>query len=109
QQVCHRRVVYHALGNAPENDSLIFAPTKPEDWPSIELSEEWRWLLVTVSQGWAKSELYLIHLEKNAAPIRISPDKEFIYGGHVFQGEVYVFTNEDAPRYRVMTASVGHP
>jgi len=109
QEVYYRRVFYHALGSAPEDDALIFAPTNPEDWPSVDLSDDGRWLLITVSQGWVKSELYLIDLENEAAPVRISPEKEFIYGGRVFGGEVYVLTNEDAPRYRLMKASVEHP
>jgi prolyl oligopeptidase len=109
QEVYHRRVYYHALGSAPEIDRLIFAPANPEDWPSVDLSEDGRWLLITVSQGWVKSELYLTDLEKNAAPARVSPEREFIYGGHVFDGEMYVFTNEDAPRYRVMKVSAERP
>ena len=108
-EVYHRRVFYHAIGTATEGDTLSFAPKSPEDWPSADLSDDGRWLLITVSQGWVKSELYLLDLEKDSAPVRISPDKEFIYGGHVFQGELYLLTNEDAPRYRVMKASVNHP
>ncbi len=109
QEVYHRQVFYHALGTASEDDPLIFAPTNPEDWPSVDLSDDGRWLLITVSQGWVKSELYLIDLERKTPPVRISPEKEFIYGGHVFRSELYVFTNEGAPRYRVMKASVEHP
>src|SRR5581483_444480 len=109
QEAYYRRVFYHALGNAPEDDRLIFAPGNPEDWPSVALSEDGRWLLITVSQGWVKSELYLMDLRLGSAPRRISPEREFIYGGLVFQAELYVPTNEDAPRYRVMKASAERP
>ena len=109
QEVYHRRVYYHALGSAAEGDALIFAPANPEDWPGVDLSEDGRWLLITVSQGWVKSELYLIDLEQGAPAMRISPEKNFIYGGHVFQGEIFILTNEDAPRYRVMKAGSRRP
>jgi prolyl oligopeptidase len=109
QEVYHRRVFYHALGSVSEDDPTIFAPEKFEDWPSVDLSEEGRWLVITVSQGWVKSELYLKDVEGNTPAMRISPEKDFVYGAHVFRGEVYVLTNEDAPRYRVMKGSVERP
>jgi prolyl oligopeptidase len=57
--------------------------------------------LISVEEGWTKSELYLADLQKNNAPVRITDGKEFLYAGDFLNGKIYVTTNEDAPRYRV--------
>ena len=45
-------------------DDPIFGEGRdPEDWPSVLLSNDGRWLLIHVSQGWTKSELFLMDHE----------------------------------------------
>ena len=109
QEVYYRRIFYHALASPPESDSLIFAPDDPEHWPNLDLSDDGRWLLITVEQGWVKSELYLQDLHRGNPAVRISPEKAFVYNGCIFRNEVYILTNEDAPRYRVMKVSAAQP
>src|SRR5207237_614503 len=59
QEVYNRHVFYHALGTEPAKDPLVFGEGRnPEDWPNVALSNDDRWLLLTVEQGWTKSELY---------------------------------------------------
>ena len=31
----------------------------PQQWPNVSISNDGRWLLVDVSEGWTKTELYL--------------------------------------------------
>ena len=58
QENYNRHVFYHQLGDDPAKDPEIFGKGRdPEDWPSVQLSDDGRWLLVTVSQGWTKTEL----------------------------------------------------
>jgi len=109
EEVYHRRIYHHGLGTDHARDPLIFAARNAEDWPNVDLSEDGRWLLITVEQGWTRSELYLADLERGAAPTLITPGKDFIYRGEIFQGHLYIVSNEDAPRYRVFKASVGEP
>ncbi len=40
------------------------------DWPGIDLSPDGRWLAITVSQGWAKSEIYLHDTRAGGADAR---------------------------------------
>ena len=110
QEVYNRHVFYHALGTDPAKDPLIFGEGRnPEDWPNVALSNDDRWLLLTVEQGWTKSELYLTDLKAGSPAVRITAGKEFLYGGDVFNGKIYITTNEDAPRYRVLVADVAKP
>ena len=110
QEMYNRQVYYHALGDDPANDDkLIFGEGRDaEDWPSVHLSNDGHWLLISVSQGWTKSELYLMDAKKGTPPTRITTGKNFLYGGEVYDGKLFITTNEDAPRYRVFVADAGN-
>jgi prolyl oligopeptidase len=111
QELYNRHVYYHPLGADPEKDALVFGVGRgPEDWPNVNLSNDGRWLLIIVDQGWTKSELYLLDTQTpSSIPVRITDGKEFLYGGDIFDGNIYIVTNEDAPRYRVFKVSASSP
>src|SRR5260370_39892763 len=64
-------------------------------------------LLITVSQGWTKSEWLLMDLKNGTSSTRIITGKNFLYSGSVYNGRVYILTNEDAPRYRMFVTEAG--
>jgi prolyl oligopeptidase len=110
EEVYHRRVFYHALGADPSNDPLIFGQDlEPEDWPGVDLSNDGRWLLISVEHGWTKSELYLQDLKGSNPPARITEGKNFLYGGQIYNGKIFITSNEDAPRYHMFVADVLAP
>ena len=107
----HAKVFYHPLGGDPDKDALIFdkAP-QIQDIATAQLADDDdRWLLVTVNEGWAKSQLFLQDLKAGTAPIEISSGKNFLYSGEVFRGKLYIFTNEDASRYRLFSVDAANP
>jgi prolyl oligopeptidase len=109
QEMYNRRVFFHELGTDPDTDDPIFGEGRdPEDWPSVFLSNDNRWLLIQVSEGWSKSELYLKDLKGPNAPSRLTTGKNFNYAAEVYEGKVYITTNEDAPRYRVFVTDAGN-
>jgi len=110
QEAYNRHVFYHELGTDPTNDDqLIFGEGRdPEDWPNVHLSNNGHWLLITVEQGWTKSELYLMDLKAGTPPTRVTTGKDFLYRAEVYDGKVYITTNEDAPRYRVFVTDAGN-
>jgi prolyl oligopeptidase len=110
QEVYYRHVFFHQLGSDPAADPLVFgADRDPQDWPDAALSNDGRWLLITVSQGWSKSELFLQDLKSGAPAVRITEGKEFLYSAEVFNGKIFIVTNEDAPRYRAFVADANSP
>jgi prolyl oligopeptidase len=110
EEVYHVKVFYHELGTDPAHDPLIFGEGRnPQDVPGVQLSEDGRWLLITVFQGWAKSELYLQDLHSQAPPVELTGGKDFLYSADICQGKLYITTNEDAPRYQVFVADVARP
>ncbi len=110
QEMYNRHVFYHELGDDPDDDDQpIFGEGRdPEDWPNVHLSDDGRWLLITVEQGWTKSELYLMDLKARTPPTRVTTGKEFLYAGEVYNGKLYITTNEDAPRYRLLVTDAGN-
>src|ERR1700722_18154654 len=109
QEMYNRHVFFHELGDDPEKDQLIFGEGRdPEDWPSVSLDNDGQLLLITVSQGWTKSELFLMDLKKGTPPTRITTGKNFLYSSSVYNGRLYIVTNEDAPRFRMFVAEAGN-
>ncbi len=109
QEMYNRHVFFHLLGSPIETDDPIFGEGRdPEDWPSVSLSNDGRWLLINVSQGWTKSELFLQDLKSDKPASRLTTGKNFLYNADVCDGKVYITTNEDAPRYRVFVIDAGN-
>ncbi|MBI4494817.1 MAG: S9 family peptidase [Chloroflexi bacterium] len=106
----HRRIFFHLLGTDPAADPEVFgAGREPSDWPDIQLSDDGRWLLASVAQGWAKTELYL---REAAAPGPWVPVVEgglAVTEGELAHGRLWLRTNLDAPNYRLCVADPAHP
>ncbi|PYV62882.1 MAG: S9 family peptidase, partial [Acidobacteria bacterium] len=110
EEVYHRRVFYHELGGDPARDALVFGKDLgAENWPNVDLSNDGRWLLISVEQGWTKSELYIQDVQGGKQPVRITEGKDFLYSGQIYNGKLFVTTNEDAPRYRMFVADAATP
>jgi prolyl oligopeptidase len=109
EEVYHVKVFYHQLGSDPAKDPLVFGEGRnPQDIPSVTLSEDDRWLLIDVGEGWTKSEMYLLDLQSKNPPLEITTGKDFLYGVEFFEGKLYITTNEDAPHYRVFVADAAN-
>jgi prolyl oligopeptidase len=113
EEAYHRKVFYHQLASAPDGsaDSLIFFYDKdPQAWPNVNIADdEDRWLLISVSQGWTKVNLFLKDLSSKAPPQEITENKDFLYSGDIYKGSIYITSNEDAPRFRVFKADTSSP
>lgn len=123
EEMYNRRVFFHQLssvGNASgAQDPLVFpadrAELAPQHWPNVSISNDGRWLLVDVSEGWTKTELYLkdLSLRDPAAPQgrfqRITTGGNFLYHGEVLDSHLYITSNEGAPRFRVFKAACAVP
>jgi prolyl oligopeptidase len=112
EEVYHVKLFFHQLGSDPAKDPLIYEDKRnPQNIPTVTISDDDRWLLINVEQGWSKTEMFLQdrHAGPNATPVEMTTGKEFLYGGDFFKGKIYITTNEDAPHYRVFVAEAAHP
>lgn len=106
----HRRVYEHRLGDDWRADPLVFGmPRPPEDWPSVHLSPDGRWLAVSVSRGWTRTDVYLRDLSSGAGFVTVVEGVESLFGVVLRNDRLYLHTNHDAPRYRLVAADLDRP
>jgi prolyl oligopeptidase len=106
----HRQVFLHMLGDDWHADRRLFGDGRAkEDWPSVQLSPEGRWLAITVSCGWTRTDVYLQD-RRSGGPLRtVAEGEQVLYGVTLRQDRLYLHTNRGAPRYRLMVADPEHP
>jgi prolyl oligopeptidase len=118
EEMYNRRVFFHPIkqgGNAfGRNDALVFPSENeniaPQDWPDVSLSNDGRWLLVEVNQGWTRTDLYLKDLSVSESKFQcLTVGENCLYNARTLDGQLYITTNEGAPRFRVFKASCHAP
>jgi len=88
---------YHEVGG---EDRLATDAFEPERWPQVQIDEKTGLVVVTVSELAAETELYVLadgKLESVVTGI------DAAFEPLVHNGRVYVLTNHEAPRGRVLT------
>jgi prolyl oligopeptidase len=106
----HRRLHHHTLGRDPGEDPLIFQGATLTDYPGCSISPNGRWLLVSVHQGWSKSELYLANTTQQPLRfVKLTADLEHLYSALVTDRALFIQTNEGASRYALYRADPTRP
>lgn len=107
------RVFFHKIGTDPAADKEIFGEGYgPEMILSAELSDNGRWLLVTVFYGAAadKTELFLKDLSKKDAPFCAAvKDIDARFYGEIAGNMLFVETNWQAPNGRLIAIDPEKP
>ena len=111
EEAYHRGVFLHRLGDDPARDPQIFGQGRDRtDWPGVDLSPDGRWLLITVSQGWTKSEVHLADLRGDGQPRPLAGGEdarfEFI---QALDDRLYLLTTSGAPRGRIFSVDPRQP
>jgi prolyl oligopeptidase len=105
-------VRFHALGTEPSTDPVVYAASgNPKEFVNVDLSRDGRWLFVGHQRGWSASDIHVADLGATKLAQARSKSPEFrplvvgrdaVYSVQAWRGKFYVFTNDDAARYRVM-------
>jgi prolyl oligopeptidase len=105
----HRTVWWHALGDDPGHDELVWAdlPDKTA-WPSVELSRDGRWLVIEVALGWTRVDVHLID-RTTGRRTTVIEDVEALSSFTVVRDRLVGHTTLEAPRGRVVTAPLRSP
>ena len=106
-----RRVYDHVLGRDWHEDPLVFgADRPPEDWPNVHLSPDGRWLAVSVSRGWTRTDVYLRDLTAAGRGFTtVVEGVDAVFGVEVRNDRLLLQTNLDAPRSRLVVADLQRP
>jgi prolyl oligopeptidase len=110
----HRRVWLHTVGTATDDDVLVFGEGLDfTNYYGVSVSLDGRWLEVSASAGTApRNDVWMADLSSSSAtdpdlvPVQVDVDAQLaINVGR--DGRVYIYTDRDAPRGRLMTTEPG--
>ena len=105
-------IYFHRLGEPQERDRLIFAVTDhPSRVPSGSVTEDGRFLVITLFDGYERNGVYLLDLRtrnSTAMPLFDAWDALYTFiGSHA--DELYFLTTRNAPHREVIAVNVSHP
>ena len=106
------KIYCHRMGEDQSRDTLIYErPDHPHWWLGADVTEDGRYLTIFLSEGGDENALYYLDLRKPGAqvtPIVDRFDASFQVLGNT-GSLLYVFTNDKAPRGKVITIDLRHP
>jgi prolyl oligopeptidase len=105
-------VYFHRLGEPQERDRLVYrVQDHPRRAPSGAVSDDGRWLVVTLFDGYQRNGIDLVDLRApQAAPRRLFGDWDARYDVIGSEGDTfYVQTTNDAPRGRIVAVDASDP
>jgi prolyl oligopeptidase len=115
----HRRIYLHRLGTDPDQDTLILGDgLEKTNYYYVQVSRDGRWLLITAEAGTApRTDVWVADLSAGPGDQAAAPDLRVLQQGVDAStsprpgrdGRIYLFTDRDAPRGRIMAADPGHP
>ena len=105
-----QRIRYHVLGSDITKDVEVFGQGFGADtWISPAVSEDGRYLLISVQRGWAQGDVYIQNLETGSAvqPLIKGLDGKF---NPSFSGDLlFVQTDWKAPKGRILRIDLRDP
>ncbi len=105
-------VWYHAIGTPQSSDRFVYAiDDHPTRNPYGSVSDDGRWLVISVSDGFASNGVYLLDLtHPDAEAVRLLDQWD---GRYEFLGnsgkEFYFLTTAGAPHGRIVAIDLEHP
>ena len=112
----HRRVYLHVVGTAPEADAEVFGAGRDKtSYYGVSVSRDGRWLIISTSVGTApREDIWIADLTAcdPAAPVLVPlmVGLDAMASPRVGRdGQLYVFTDLDAPRGRICVADPAAP
>jgi prolyl oligopeptidase len=94
----------HELGTRWQDDALVFGEGRdPEEYLTVALSDDGRWLVASAFTGWIRNDVYLCDRAAAQAHrfVPLVEGRDAIYEVYLAREGLIVRTNEGAPRYRV--------
>ena len=105
------RIFFHRVGTVPADDPEVrVAAMAREDMPSVSSAPDGRYLVASIFKGWERSNLYVRDLSSRDTPFHVVAEGEDAIFSAVADGDtLYVHTNLDAPRYRLVRVPAATP
>ena len=106
----NRKIYYHKLGDDWENDELVVGDlVKKEEMVNPYTNSTDQWLFLSRSIDWRENDLYFRPLEGDEPFRPIAVGLGVQVSADIVYGKMFIRTDYEAPRYRVMMADVDRP
>lgn len=108
----HHKVYYHVLGTSQKDDQLVFGGEQmPRRYVFASITDDNRYLILTAAQGTSGNQLFIKDLSKeNSEFIQMVDHFENDHSVVYTNGdELYIFTNHNAPKGRLVKANAKNP
>ncbi len=104
-------VRYHRIGSHVAHDPIVHPATgNPETFLGGGVSEDGKWLMVSIQHGWNSSDVYFRPAGSTSEEwTTLVEGVDANFSVEVYKGKFYVLTNLDAPRYRVIVVDPKQP
>ena len=111
QENYNRHIFFHRLGADWSKDSKVFGDRrKPEEIIELSVSPDGRYMVVWVLEGWSRSDLYVKDLKGEESPlVPVAEGIDALFQGEVIGDTLYLLTNLEAPRYRLLAVDPRKP
>ncbi len=104
------RVRHHTLGTDLADDTELFGEGHgPETFINVSQGAGGRYMVYNVRHGWARGDVYLHDLEAGTDPRPISVGAPARFQTRFMDDEIYLLTNLDAPKNRVVAVDLRDP
>ena len=109
EELYDRRVYFHELGRGYDQDQVVYGDgLEKAHIPDAILSHNERYLLFDTFLGWGRNHLY-VRNRSTSQTVTIAEGGEFSYTGEILENTLYLHTNQNAPRYKVVAVDLQHP
>ncbi len=109
EEAYHRSVWFHRLGDDPSKDTLTWKPREKEHWPGVGISDDGRWLLLSVARTFDQNDLYIRDLTTGGPFVAVAEDLPATVEGQVVRGVLYLRSNIEAPTFALYRADPANP
>ena len=104
------RVRLHMLGTDAADDTELFGEGHgPEKFVGFSEGAGGRYMAYAVQHGWTRTDVYLQDLRAGGEPRPIIVGAPARFGTRFVEGELWLLTNLDAPRNRVVAVDPANP
>ncbi|HEV8658823.1 MAG TPA: S9 family peptidase, partial [Thermoanaerobaculia bacterium] len=109
----NQKIYYHRIGDPQSSDVLVYERREQPEWNfGSEVTEDGRYLVITVSKGTAEKYQILVRdlADPYAAPVTLIDKFENEYEFIGNDGRIFYFkTDVDAPRRRLVAIDIARP
>lgn len=116
QDSYHSQLYFHTLGKDADADPVVWQSVRKVDFPSAAVDAGDRYVVFNNTRSWTASDVFLwdrgaVAAKRAAGPkpeqlVPVVQDLDNQSQGIVVQGQLYLMTNLDAPRKRVIKVPV---